>query len=132
MVLTARFAAPGTVRLTAAITSALILFALLTIAVGQVRADATNITANKITNAANPTAPGASYTYTVNGTVGVAAVTGLQVKDSSIDDPQVTATGATWSVNGGATTACTVAAGSEQRTTCTRSAALRRSRSCTS
>ena len=112
MVLTARFAAPGTVRLTAAITSALILFALLTIAVGQVRADATNITANKITNATNPTAPGASYTYTVNGTVGVAAVTGLQVKDSSIDDPQVTATGATWSVNGGSTTACTVAAGS--------------------
>lgn len=112
MVLTARFAAPGSVRLTAAITSALILFALLNISVGQVRADATNITATKSSNATNPQPLNSSYAYTINGTVGSLAVTGLQVKDSSIDDPQVTATSATWALNGGATSPCTIGAGS--------------------
>jgi putative cell wall-binding protein len=110
--LTARFAAPGTVRLTAAITSALILFALLTVSAGQVRADVTNVTASKTSNATNPQPLNSSYSYTISGTVGALAVTGLQVKDSSIDDPQVTATSATWSLNGGATSACAIAAGS--------------------
>src|SRR5699024_8349644 len=38
------------------------------------------------------------------------AVTGLAITDGSIDWPQVAVTSATWAVNGGGTTACSVSA----------------------
>ena len=113
----ARIADSGRLRFAAGFTSALILLAVLAFSVSLALAGSTNVSATKAEDAPDPAPPATVFHYTINGTVGALAVTGLQVKDASIDDPQVVANSATWSLNGGGTTACTIGAGSN--VTCT-------------
>jgi hypothetical protein len=90
---------------------ALVLTALLALSPQLVAADSTNVTIAKATDASGPQAPGDTYTYTLTTTVGALAVTDLRIQDGSLDFPQISITGATYSVNGATAVDCANAGG---------------------
>ncbi|HET6380386.1 MAG TPA: cell wall-binding repeat-containing protein [candidate division Zixibacteria bacterium] len=67
------------------------------------------MTLQKESSTTGPVAPGASYTYTLTAeNVGAETVAAVAVRDTNLDLGQITVTNATFTVDGGAPTACDV------------------------
>ncbi len=98
--MTPRFAASRSLRLFAALPTALALVASLALPAQFVAADSSSVTVTKTSSVgATVQSPGDSYTYTIRATTN-APVDGLIVRDANFDYPQISVTSVSYTLNG--------------------------------